>query len=806
MNELFDRQIRKFNPGTFQTDEEVIEQFVVRKHEFGIVLDVLRGNIESPSCQHVLVVAPRGRGKTMLLARAAAEICTDDELAGRLLPVRFMEESQEIFNIADFWLETLFHLARESAAHDPELASELRETHADLSTRWREQSLEAHTRAAVLSAADRLDRKLVLMVENLQSLCESVDKDFGWKLRGVLQSEPQIMLLASATSRFEGLDDAEQPFFELFRIIGLEPLTTEECRRLWQVVSGDAVSGREIRPLQILTGGSPRLLVIVAGFAQHHSLRQLMEELVTLIDEHTEYFRSHLEVLAKTERRVYLAAIDLWQPSSTAEIAARARMDVRTVSTMLGRLVERGAIIAEGSGRKRLYAAAERLYSIYYKLRRERDEAAVVENLIRFMVVFYNEKEQAEVFPKLIQEAAESPVLREGIERALHHLGLELQTKREIRATLEKINTALKEKAFERVIEIADQTLASLSASSPEFSESDDAFLCNAKVTAYLGLGNFNAVIVACDEILDRFGDSDELELQWWVAATLIDKGYARQNLGDFKRAIAAYEEVIKRYSDTREPNLQCLVSNALLDKGSLLTELGDFEGAIAPCDEIVERFGDINTLMIQERVAGALVFKGIARGKLGDFMGAIKAYDEMIERFRDNDAPEIQRWVVAALSDKSTNQNQVGRADEALKTCEELEQRLGVLDGEKKNWFEWRAMCLQTRALLLKGNLQATMDAFGSAYSAFVPGEEGMIHEMLWLVPDLVAAGVPTHDMLEILTSDEEKSGALAPLIVALRQYAGEAVRAPVEVLEVAADILERIKEKAAQGVSGIS
>ena len=532
MNEASNRQIRKFNPGTFQSDEELIEQFVVRNRELEIVLEVLRGNMDSPSCQHVLVVAPRGRGKTMLLARAAAEMRTNDELAGRLLPVRFMEESQEIFNIADFWLETLFHLARESAAHDPELARELRETHADLSTRWREQSLEAHARAAVLSAADRLDRKLVLMVENLHSLCESVDEDFGWKLRGVLQSEPQIVLLASATSRFEGLDDAEQPFFELFRIIGLEPLTTEECRRLWQAVSGDAVSGREIRPLQILTGGSPRLLVIVAGFARHHSLRQLMEELVTLIDEHTEYFRSHLEVLAKTERRVYLAVIDLWRPSSTAEIAARARMDVRTVSTMLGRLVERGAIIAEGSGRKRLYAAAERLYSIYYKLRRERDEAAVVENLIRFMVVFYNEKEQAEVFPKLIQEAAESPVFREGIERAFRQLGAELQTKKEIRATLNKINevfeeihTRLEEKAFEKVIKLVEQALGFLSASSSEsstmgssvLSETDEAYLWHIKTQAYLGLEDYKAAIAACDEILDRFGDSDDPELQLLV-------------------------------------------------------------------------------------------------------------------------------------------------------------------------------------------------------------------------------------------------------------------------------------------------
>ena len=775
MSEASNRQIRKFNPGTFQSDEELIEQFVVRNRELEIVLEVLRGNIESPSCQHLLVVAPRGRGKTMLLARAAAEMRTNDELAGRLLPVRFMEESQEIFNIADFWLEALFHLARESAALDPELARELRETHADLSTRWREQSLEAHARAVVLSAADRLDRKLVLMVENLHSLCESVDEDFGWKLRGVLQSEPKIMLLASATSRFEGLDDVNQPFFELFRIIGLEPLTTEECRLLWQVVSGDAVSGREIRPLQILTGGSPRLLVIVAGFAQHHSMRQLMEELVTLIDEHTEYFRSHLEVLAKTERRVYLAAIDLWRPSSTAEIAVRARMDVRTVSTMLGRLVERGAVTAEGSGRKRLYSAAERLYSIYYKLRRERDEAAVVENLIRFMVVFYNEEERAEMFPKLIQEAAESPVLREGIERALHHL---MQTQKEINTTLQKIhkalkeiNIALEEKAFERVIEIADQALASLSANSSEssnagsseLSKSDEAFLWLSKVLAYLGLGDFKTAIAACDEMLDRFGDSDESEIQSWIAAALIYKGDVRR-------------------------------------------ELGDCEGAIATFNEVVERFGNINTPKIQERVAVALVFKGIVRKILGDFGAAIATFKEVVERFSDNSAPELQRWIARALAVMGIAQTQIGHADEALHTCEALERRLGVLDGEEETELRWRAMYVWVRALLLKGNLQATMDAFSSAYAAFTPENERMMHEMLGLVPDLVAAGASAHELVEILTSDEEKSGTLAPLIVALRQYAGETVRAPVEVIEVAADILKRIEEKAAQGVSGIS
>ncbi len=899
MSETSKRQIRKFNPGTFQPDEELMEQFVVRNHELEIALEVLRANIDSPSCQHLLVVAPRGRGKTMLLARAAAEIRANDELARRLLPVRFMEESQEIFHMADFWLETLFHLARECAPHDPELAQELRTTHADLSAHWGDRSLEDRARAAVLSAADRLDRKLVLMVENLQSLSESVDEDFGWKLRGVLQSEPKIMLLASATSRFEGLDDAEQPFFELFRIIDLDPLTTEECRRLWQAVSGDAVSGREIRPLQILTGGSPRLLVIVAGFARHHSLRQLMEELVTLIDEHTEYFRSHLEVLAKTERRVYLAVIDLWRPSSTAEIAARARMDVRTVSTMLGRLVERGAIIAEGSGRKRLYAAAERLYSIYYKLRRERDEAAVVENLIRFMVAFYKKSERTEMFQKLIQEAVESAVIREGLDRAAARIpefeslysGMMHTSRWE--HLVEEIATAFKGGDFQKVIETVDRTLAVDSANQLQASESIIAWLLLRKADSHQALGDFEAAITTYEEIaerfatsnepviqwlfaiglfnkgnaqekfgdldaaimtyegvvarfgdndtpavqlhvakalggigdalrefgdldaaittygkvIERFADSDEPTIRWRVATALKDTGDALDELGDFKAAIAAYDEVVERFGNSNEPELQWQIAPSLVRKGDALGQLGDFEAAITTYSEVLERFGDSDDSILQSWVTAMLVHKGDVLGQLGDIEAAIAAYEEVLKRFGDSSDLNIQWWVAAALVNKSMKQTQSGRPDEALQTCEELERRLGTfLTGEQEVEFRWRVKYTQAMALLPKEKHRAAMDAFTSAYNIFRPDNDKMMPEMLWVVPDLITSGASAHELVKILTSDEAKSGALEPLIFALRQYAGEAVRAPAEVLEVASDILKRIEEKAAQGVSGIS
>ena len=216
MNTTLDRPIRKFNPGTFQSDDEVVRQFVVRQRELDLVLDVLRGNIDSPSCQHVLLVAPRGRGKTMLPCPRRRGVADQQCTLGASIPVRFMEESQEIATLADFWLEALFHLAQANARGNPELSQELLATHADLTARWRDTNIAAYARAAVLEAADRLGRKLVLMVENLQALCSEVDENFGWQLRQTLQAEPQIMLLATATSRFKGLDEAAQPFFELF--------------------------------------------------------------------------------------------------------------------------------------------------------------------------------------------------------------------------------------------------------------------------------------------------------------------------------------------------------------------------------------------------------------------------------------------------------------------------------------------------------------------------------------------------------------------------------------------------------------
>ena len=290
-------------------------------------------------------------------------------------------------------------------------------------------------------------------------------------------------------------------------------------------------------------------------------------------------------------------------------------------------------------------------------------------------------------------------------------------------------------------------------------------------------------------------------DIQRLIASALINKGRALKNLGNFDAAIAAHDEVVTRFGADNTQNIQQTVAISLYEKGNALSKLGDLEAAISAYATVVEHFGASDVPDIQRWVAVALAHQGGALAKLGDYKAAIATYNELVGRFGTSSAPDMQMWVAQALSDKSKCQIRLKSVDNALETCEEIDQRLGIfLSGEVGNIFRWRVMCLRTTALQLKGKTQAALEAFRLAYAAFMPDNEIIMQEMISTVPDLIASGMSEYDLVTILSSDSTKSATLEPLVIALRQNAGETVRAPAEMLEVAEDIRNQINEKRLQ------
>ena len=723
---------RKFNPG-FLNNEELVASYCVRMTEFELLVEVLR---ECTGCSnpHQIVIGPRGSGKTSLLLRVAAEVDLDAALASRFFPVVFAEESYEVATAGEFWLECLTNLATQATRRED--APDLHRTVDELRAIRDDQALSDRCLGALLDFADREDKRLVLLVENLNMLFgDMADPDAaGWRLRKILQTEPRIIVFASATSRFDEIDNPDRALYDLFRVRTLRPLDRNQCAVLWETVSGRSPAPETIRPLEILTGGSPRLISIVARFGAGLSFRDLMTHLYDLIDDHTEYFKGHLESLPAQERRVYLALAALWKPATTREIADHARLETSTCSAQLARLGERGVVrVAGGSARRKQYYLTERLYNIYYLLRRRRGPDRLVKALIHFMASYYSPPELKDISARMVHDAAGL-----GTEmRSLHRIALaglvELPSLAEYRDEL----LAMMPAGFVAVSgrgsvpeDVAQTTAAGMRVDDDRAERSQGSPGESAeraarelfKTTAALNvLNRAEDTVEACDEVIRRFGESEIPAVLVWVAKALANKGTTLSELNRPQDALEAYGEVIRRFGRSETPALLDSVATALVNKGAVLGALnrpqdaleacdevvhrfGKSEtpalldsvafalvnrggalvalncpqDALAACDEVIRRFGKSETPAILERVATALVSKGVALGDLNCPQDALEAYDEVVRRFGKSETPALLERVATALGNRGAALVALNRPQDALAACDEVVRRFG--------------------------------------------------------------------------------------------------------------------------------
>jgi Tfp pilus assembly protein PilF/DNA-binding transcriptional regulator GbsR (MarR family) len=394
-------RVMKYNPG-FATDEALKKTFVVRTHFLKWIVEILSGNT-SDTNQHVLIIGPRGSGKTTLVRRVAVEIREDQNLQEQWYPIVFSEESYAITSVGEFWLEALKHLA------DQTNGERWQKTYEDLRRESDDRRLASRALSQLMDYADEQHKRIVLIIENLNMIfSEQLDKNADWEIRHALQNEKRLMLLGTATPHFDQIKDIQRGWFEFFAMYELEPLTTKECQTLWEALTGESLSELRIRPLQILTGGNPRLFSILAEFGAKMSLKELIDHLVELIDEYTEYFKSQLEILATTERKVFISVLEAWEPVTASQVSETSRMSTSQVSALLGRLVNRGAVtIVDPSTRKKLYQASERLFNIYFLMRNRNHPSNRVKAVVDFMVQFYEEEKLLKIANKIAEEACQ---------------------------------------------------------------------------------------------------------------------------------------------------------------------------------------------------------------------------------------------------------------------------------------------------------------------------------------------------------------------------------------------------------------
>ena len=707
---------RKYNPGFLSVDE-LVAIFCVRTAEYESLIEALR-ECSGSANTHQIVIGARGSGKTCLLLRVAAEVMRDNDLSARFFPIVFAEESYEVSTAGEFWLECVSRLAHQAPRREEGV--DLQRTFEELRSIHDDRMLEDRCLGVLQDFSDREEKRLVLIVENLNMMFRDMgDDDAGWRLRKALQTEPRIVLLASATSRFDQMNDPKEALYELFRVLQLHPLDTEDCATLWQTVSGQAQAPQTIQALRILTGGSPRLLTIVARFGANLSFRELMADLLDLVDDHTEYFKSHLDALPAQERKVYLALADLWKPANAREIAERARLGTSKCSAQLARLVDKGAVeVSGGSARRKLYYLTERLYNIYYLMRRARGPAPLIDALIRFMGAYYSTDELREFGARMAREA----------------LGFDGGVLTLYRMAFERlVGLPSLEAHREELLSLASPVFAyapsEFSAVSPAPSAARELLR---KALTLAESGQLQDAVAAWDEVIRRFGESDARPDLEQVSMALVNKGKALGRLGRAEEALAVLDDVVRRFGVNNGEGHTLAVATALAGKGGMLSSLDRHTEALAAWDEVAQRFGKSRVPALEALVANALIGTAVALNTLNRPREALEACDEVLKRFGKGSSPVLHGELAAAMVGRGHALIALNRVDEAIGAWGAVVERFARSDSLRIVEQVASALANIGTALFQSGRLEEALAAFEGVVQSYTANDTPILREVI--------------------------------------------------------------------------
>ena len=682
---------RLYNPAQL-TPEELKTSFVAREETLAEMLRVTGEQVPGRPCQHMMLIGPRGMGKTTLGLRFLYAVEDDAELFARWQPVAFYEESYGIGNLAEFWLAALQHLTR--ATEDPrwaDRADSLAEDEGDT------ERLAAYALAALLDFTEASGKRLILFVENFDAIFAQLRSEREvHALRASLIERREILLLGSANAVFEAIRGYGQPFYEFFRLFTLEGLGQEDARRMLE-----AFAQREGTPeipenlcrehgrletIRRLTGGNPRLLVLSCRMLIESPLGSAIEDLEQLIDEQTPYFKARIEDLPVQARKVFHCLSEGWKPMLAKEVAATAKLNSSHASAQLKQLLEKGYAreVRLPGGKRPRYEVSDRFYNIYYLLRFSRTERDRLERLVAFLHDLFGQAGMRTMYPAALA-ALRADDLRTAASDLLsvlapyvagdpHFEGREdwqrealaivadgagpkapiLQTFQGAYADDERVKRIHFEEWVKRGIE---------SKKSGCNGEAEAAFrealaIHSGSAAVWLGLGSVLApqdrpeeAVAAFDCALKRVFEGEPEEVRILTFATLIEKGTALAELEQPERAIAALEEADKHCDPDDSIQLRETAAIASGIRGRLLARVNREEEAIAAWQRASEHIRTDDPPELRQTAAKAISEKGRILGKLGRDEEAITVREQVAAYVHLEDSEELRRLAVNALA-----------------------------------------------------------------------------------------------------------------------------------------------------------
>ena len=359
----------RYSPGNM--DRESLEALFIGRHE--VMEDVLSRvitSIQNPEKHFVLLVGPRGSGKTHLLALAHLRLTDrfDADARDSVAVALLNEEEWGVASYLDLVVRILRALADNASALEADIAG--------VYERFSKDPTNAESYAVALLRQHTRGKTLLLLCENLVDLFDGLGAEGQKRWRAAIQEDGNWTIVASTPSLFAAITLQDNPFYGFFTIRALEKIdfdTGLELLAKKAVHEGKLelaeflrtpLGRARARAVHHLAAGNHRAYVVLFDFLEKESLEDLVGPFMDMVDELTPYYQDRMRQLPPAQRKIVEFLCLEGTPTTIKDISTPCLMSHQTAAKQISELEAAGFVSKVRSGRNTFCELSEPLMRI----------------------------------------------------------------------------------------------------------------------------------------------------------------------------------------------------------------------------------------------------------------------------------------------------------------------------------------------------------------------------------------------------------------------------------------------------------
>jgi Flp pilus assembly protein TadD len=384
-----------FSPSSMSL-ETLTRTLVQRESLVERLVNIFQGTSTNASTHNVLLIGPRGTGKTHLVSLVYKRLKNELDFTVKTRIAYLREDEWSVTSFLDL-------LVRIAESFFIDAGSE------DFDSVFRSEFA-----AGIPSEQDVLnfilkqagERSILLIIENLGHILESLEVEGQQKLRSLFQNNPRFSILATTPSLFSAISRQSSPFYGFFQLTYLKPLSTDEAVQLIQklaIIAGDEntaefiatpVGRARVRAVQHLAGGNQRIFVLFYDFLRENKAENILRPLLKTIDALTPYYQSQMLKLSPQQRKMVSFLCRQRVPTNVKQIAEGCFISQQTAASQLKQILDHKYVRVNKFGRESFYELAEPLLRICIEVKTHRE--GPLKLLVEFLRFWFSREELEE--------------------------------------------------------------------------------------------------------------------------------------------------------------------------------------------------------------------------------------------------------------------------------------------------------------------------------------------------------------------------------------------------------------------------